>query len=461
MNSAGPDLATRLAAIIGAAHVSGAPQVCSTYSVEGLVPSAVAKPASAEQVAEIVRFAGSEKFALIPSGGRTKLAIGMPPTRFDLALDMTGLNQIAYYDPADLTLSVDAGMQLGHLRDSLAPHRQFVALDVPFFDQSTVGGAIASGIDSTLRGSYGSARDFLLGAEFVNGAGTLTKSGGRVVKNVTGYDLHKLLIGSLGTLAVITRLNFRIFPYPQGCGQVVAAFSTPEAVVKFQSVAGKSPLALSSLQILDAAAAERVTLGKGNAEPPSPAWFSPGRWHVFVSFEGTDALLRRYSSDLLGYAQESGASHASLLEESVGQTVNASLRELPNASASATSAATIFKIQTLPTFSPEVLSLQVLAERNSIPCHIFANVSGPLYFCVEPQALPGESVTALAEIAAEVFKFAQAHHGQASILFCPTELKRVLNVWGPARAEWELMRRVKQAFDPQSLFAPGRFVADM
>ncbi|HEX4543842.1 MAG TPA: FAD-binding oxidoreductase, partial [Candidatus Acidoferrum sp.] len=189
------NLAARLESIIGADHFSADPSVRALCAVDELTPSAVAKPSSSEQVAEIVRFAALEHLALIPCGNRTKLGIGMPPSRYDLALDMTSLNKIAHYDPGDLTLSVDAGANFNVFAVPLYNQKQFLPLAVPFYFESTIGGIIASGVDSSLRHSYGTARDFLIGAEFVDGTGHLCKSGGRVVKNVTGYDLHKLLIG--------------------------------------------------------------------------------------------------------------------------------------------------------------------------------------------------------------------------------------------------------------------------
>ena len=152
---------------------------------------------------------------MVCCGARSKLEIGMPPQRYDLAVDLTGMVQIPHYDPADLTLSVDAGLPLAELTKVLAAQNQFLPLAVPCFASSTIGGTVASGMDSTLRLQYGTARDLLIGAEFVDGTGRLCRSGGRVVKNVTGYDLHKLLIGSLGTLAAITRLNFRTYPLPE------------------------------------------------------------------------------------------------------------------------------------------------------------------------------------------------------------------------------------------------------
>ncbi|HVH72315.1 MAG TPA: FAD-binding oxidoreductase, partial [Candidatus Dormibacteraeota bacterium] len=193
---------SRLESAIGASRLSADPSVCSEYAVDEIIPAATAKSVSVEEVAEIVRFAALEKLALIPCGHRTKLDTGMPPFRYDIALDMTGINKIPHYDPGDLTVSVDAGANFNNLAALLYKQKQFLPLSVPFYFGSTIGGIIASGVDSSLHHSYGTARDFLIGAEFVDGTGGLCKSGGRVVKNVTGYDLHKLLIGSLGTLAI-------------------------------------------------------------------------------------------------------------------------------------------------------------------------------------------------------------------------------------------------------------------
>src|SRR5262249_49625549 len=147
-------------------------------------------------------------------GARSAVDIGMPPAAYDIAVDLTRLTGIASYDPGDLTISVNAGMPLASLGRELAAKNQFLPLAVPFFEKATIGGAIACGLDSPLRLGYGAPRDFLIGAEFVDGTGAQAKSGGRVVKNVTGYDFHKLLNGSLGTLAVVTRLNFRTYPLP-------------------------------------------------------------------------------------------------------------------------------------------------------------------------------------------------------------------------------------------------------
>ena len=157
------NLAHQLEGLLGAAQVTTAPEELSRYPVHGVLPTAVARPTNSQEVAEIVRFALTEKLSVLPTGGRSKLNIGKPPERYDIAIDMTGLHQLVHYDPGDLTLSADAGMTLQSLQEQLAEKRQFIPLSVPFLPQTTIGGTIASGIDSSIRLLYGTARDFLIG----------------------------------------------------------------------------------------------------------------------------------------------------------------------------------------------------------------------------------------------------------------------------------------------------------
>ena len=163
MNPTGTTATSRLGDIVGNANVISDPGQLAAYEIDGKIPSAAMRPATAAEVAAIVKFAASEKLAIVASGARTKLEMGFAPSRYDLALDMTRLDRVSAYDPGDLTLSVEAGVPLHALGQTLAEHRQFLPLAVPFMSQTTIGGLIASGVDSPLRHFYGTARDFLLG----------------------------------------------------------------------------------------------------------------------------------------------------------------------------------------------------------------------------------------------------------------------------------------------------------
>jgi FAD/FMN-containing dehydrogenase len=228
--------------------------------------------------------------------------------------------------------------------------------------------------------------------------------------------------------------------------------------MRFQAMVSKSPLAPSSFDILGPEAAQTVAEFKDDRDSPLPSWFMRGEWQVCVGFEGTETILRRYSSELVQYAQQCGGSNYHLLEESDAKSLGGALRELLNLLACSGPAATIFRINVLPTFPPDIINLRTLAQRFSLPCYVFANSSGPVYFALTPNDRDAKTIAALVQIASGVFEYAASKNGQASILFCPRELKEQVNVWGHPRSDAYLMRRVKNAFDPQNIFAPGRFV---
>src|SRR5713101_4229465 len=401
MSSAPANLAARLKSLLDASRVVADPAACADYAVDEKVPAAVAKPVSAEEAAEMVRFAALEKLAIIPCGKRTKLGIGMPPSRYDVALDMTGLHQIAHYDPADLTLSVDAGFSLGKLNAALFEHHQFLPLLVPYYSLATIGGTIASGIDSPLRQFYGTARDFLIGAEFIDGKGNLCKSGGRVVKNVTGYDLHKLLIGSLGTLAVITRLNFRTFPAPlAGSRGFVASFPDAEGALALRRAIAQSPLTPLTFDVVSPGlaqifsektpAAPETAVFSGEARdanqfalPPIGDWFHPREWQLCATFAGSPEVLDRYTRDLTRFATESRATSTAFLDDTTRPSMWGRLRETLSLLLESSPATTIFKLSVLPSHHVDLFGkLQEIASHASLPHAFVARAGGTIYFAL-------------------------------------------------------------------------------
>src|SRR5690348_11812040 len=292
MSSPANVMPSRLADIVGASNAIWDPRQLEAYEVDGKRPTAAARPGTASEVAELVKLAVAENLAVIPCGARTKLGIGMPPSRYDLAVDMSRLDHVISYDPGDLTLSVESGITVAKLAAALAEHNQFLPLEVPFYDRATIGGTLSSGVDSPLRQLYGTPRDFVLGMEFVTGEGALAKSGGRVVKNVTGYDLHKLMLGAIGSLGVITRINFKTFPLPSATATFIASFSSMQAAAGFNSLIHKSPLRCQAIEILSPSA---VTLL--NESAPSLVDAPLNSFIVAARIAGNDAVLARCERD--------------------------------------------------------------------------------------------------------------------------------------------------------------------
>lgn len=464
MSSSSSNFAVRLESAVGASQVVADPSVCSQYAVHEIIPSAVAKGTSADQVAEIVRFAAMEKLALIPCGHRTKLGIGMPPSRYDIALDMTGLHQIAHYDPGDLTVSVDGGANFNELAAPLYKQNQFLPLSVPFYFESTIGGIISSAVDSSLRHSYGTARDFLIGAEFVDGTGRLCKSGGRVVKNVTGYDLHKLLIGSLGTLAVITRLNFRTFPAAPSSRGFVISFRTHENALAFSALVERSPVRAASVDLVDPQLTQLfLEVEKNSPEPPAAPLqgkLPTDSWHLCVSVEGAPEVCERASREFDHLVTSREARHTQLitLNEAEGADLWHYLGQSIPLFLEASPSAAIFKISTLPAHLPALLEpLCNLADQTAFPHSVLTRACGVLYFALLPNSGDPATLQRLTEAASRIFSLCASENASASLPWCSTALKRNVNIWGPLRPDFALMRRLKSAFDPQNIFAPGRF----
>lgn len=445
----------RLEQMVGGASVTSAPMEIAAREVCGVCPAVVVQPVEATQVGEILRFAAEEKLAVIPAGGCTKLGIGSPPARYDIALDLSRLNRLLAYDPKDLTLGVEPGVRIEDLLRALAQDKQFLPLAIPFADRATIGGIAAANSSSPLRHAYGGIRDFCLGMEFVTGEGTQAKSGGRVVKNVTGYDLHKLLIGSLGTLAVITRLNFRTFPMPQAQGTFVATFSSPEAAYDFCRAVSHSVLTPQMVEVVNPGTAALIFSGEISAR------LEARTWTVVLTAAGQPAVVERHQRELGHLAGSADAEEFLPLTDAEGDSVLAQIREFPRLMLERAPSASIFRIGAAPAVTASLLGkLRVLAVQHELDFVSLGRASGVLHVAFLPQKEAQAPPQSLPQVIAEVFRTcAQPEiHASAMLEWCRTELKTSAEVvWGPARPDFGLMRRVKNSFDPQNVLAPGRF----
>ncbi|MBA2277888.1 MAG: FAD-binding protein [Chloroflexia bacterium] len=180
--------------------------------IDGVSPAATATPESAEELATVLGRAAVDGATVVPVGGATSLGLGNVPDRVDLALHVGGLSHVLAYEPADLTLSVEAGATITSIQATLGEHGQELPIEVPFPDRATIGGVVATGFAGPRRLGDGTLRDLLIGASVARTDGTLSKSGGMVVKNVSGFDLARLMHGALGTLGVLTSVNLKVLP---------------------------------------------------------------------------------------------------------------------------------------------------------------------------------------------------------------------------------------------------------
>lgn len=237
------------AELVGAAHVRTAGD---DDAVSGVVPRLVVSPADEQEVASVLSAATARGLAVVARGGGTKLEWGLPPEHCDIVLSTSRMTGIVDHEPADLVCVVRAGTPLGVVQDTLAAvpgFRQRLMLDPPQGGAATIGGVVATAASGPLRTRFGTARDLVIGASFVLSDGTVGRSGGKVVKNVAGFDVAKLLVGSLGTLAVITEVAFRLHPLPEASRTVVLEARSVSDLCGFASRVGRLQVTPSLVDI--------------------------------------------------------------------------------------------------------------------------------------------------------------------------------------------------------------------
>jgi glycolate oxidase FAD binding subunit len=446
-------IAARIAAKFGPANVIVDTASLAAYEVDGMRPAAAVMAGSAEEIAELLRFAGAEKLAVIPCGGRTKLGIGAPPARYDVALDLSRMNRVLAYEPRDLTLGMEPGVQLSSLWETLVTEKQWLPIFAGFGGCATVGGVVATDSASPLRYAYGGLRDFVLGMEFVTGYGAATKSGGRVVKNVSGYDSHKLLIGSLGTLAVITRLNFKTFPFPPARDVFIAHFENAVGAMDFCRAVRKSALEPKLVEAISPEAAKIISSG---AESPLPLRMDG--WSVALGVAAHERVVERHARELAILAAQANASDFVGLGGDDQSAFLTPLCEFPSLALAAAPGAAIFRIAALPTAMAALAErLAVLAVGAQLEHSTILRPHGLVFFALMPSRASEPDGARLVRAAKDVFRTAAELGAKARMEWAPMELKRAVSVWGEARPDIALMRRVKEIFDPGNILSPGRF----
>ena len=367
-------------------------------AVDGIRPAASARPETAAELASTLREAAAAGSAVIPIGGGRALGMGNPPERFDLALETGALHRLVEYQPADLTVTVEAGVVLERLNEELGESGQFLPLD-PFGGPGhTVGGALAAGWSGPLRLRYGTARDYLIGLRVALPDGSLARSGGRVVKNVSGYDMNKLHLGALGSLGVIVEASFKVFPRPlseQSLEVRVPTFAEAWAEADRALSAAMTPVALEIVS-------ERGALS------------------VAARIAGTESGVLRIAAEL-GWGSAPADFWKTHARRGAATWARLSIRPGDLRSL----------LEVLPP------GAEWIAQPGTGVAHWFD--------------FDAASLTAL-RVAAE------AAGGSLVILAAPPDLKAAIGAWGSPPPTADLMRQVRDAFDPSRTLSPGRYL---
>ena len=396
----------------------------------GVVPAFVALPASTAEAAAVLRVAAEHELAVVPRGGGSRLGWGAPPSRCDVLVDMSRMDAVLEHAAGDLVARLQAGARMGDVAAALAAAGQEIALDVPA--GATAGGVVASGLAGPRRLRYGSPRDLLIGITIVLANGTVARSGGKVVKNVAGYDLGKLLAGSAGTLGLITEVTFRLHPLPAARAFVAAEFgaSAGPAACDAVAAAANSPLTASAVEL----------------SRPSP----DGPLLVSILLEGSaDGVAARAAAmaDLLG---RSGASRAKVSETAPPWWPGPPAPSVPPGG-------TLVRVSFWVSALGQVLdAIDAAARETGIAPSIAGSAGAGVLYVSCP---PGEPA-ACAGFTGALRGTLDHARGGVAVLAAPAEVRAALADRGGMAGSvpsLSLMRAVKDQFDPGHRMSPGRF----
>jgi glycolate oxidase FAD binding subunit len=432
--SAPADIVARFADLLGADAVESGPGT-RAFRADTLAPRCVLFPTTVEDLRRCAAAATEAGLAVIPAGNGTHLGVGRVPTRYDIALSTRRMRRIIAHAAADMTVTVEAGLTLEALNAALATARQWLPLDPPHPEVATVGALIAADAAGSMRASQGKVRDLLIGITAVLADGTSVRGGGRVVKNVAGYDLMKLLTGSFGTLAVIVEATFKIRPRPEHEAVWIAPADDSRAAVARALHVLDGPVAPLFVDVVN-----RVAAASAGLEPHAT---------VVVGLAGTPEEIDAQAQALraLGVLTPLPA----VTPDDV-RRARAALRDF---------AADIgrfgCKVSVLPSHLGDLLAaVETEATRRGLDIAALAHVSAGVALLRFPGELLGDD--AMASFAEWVRATARALRGWTIFDPLPVGLKARVDPWGDDLGGLALMRRIKQALDPHGVLSPGRFV---
>ena len=415
-----------LQGIVGEAN---AREAQGTDAVDGVRPSFVTEPGTVEEISALMKLANEVGLAVSPRGGGTSSSLGNPPRGVDLVISTARMNEIIEHVPGDQVVRAGAGLKLQALQEKLAGANQMLAVDPPERGAgATVGGIVAANSSGPRRYRYGTLRDLIIGITVVLPDGTIAKAGGKVVKNVAGYDLGKLFTGSLGTLGVIASANFRLHPLPEAARTVALELADTASAGQAAQTIMHSQLVPSAVELHWGEGAKLLTV-LFEGIPPAVEAQSEAAHFLLKGFGETRTLSDEEAADLGPLAPPG----------SPGASDDVSL-----------------KVAFPPAELAGVLDSTVGAcSRKGLDA---PRVTGQAATGVVYVGLSGGDEDGRVAVAEELREIWVRRGGSVVVREAPASFKKRVEVWGPMGSRLELTRRLKEKFDPRGIMNPGRFV---
>lgn len=382
-------------------------------------------PNTQEELAAVIACARENRWAVLPCGSGSKLDWGGLVKGVNIAVSTARLNKLVEHAVGDLTVTAEAGMPVADLQEILGKAGQFLPIDPAYPQQATLGGIVATADTGSLRHRYRGVRDLLLGITFVRSDGKIAKAGGRVVKNVAGYDLMKLFTGAYGTLGIISQVTFRVYPLPESSGTVILT-GEAGALTQATQILLSSALTPTAVDLLSPDLVAKLGLGKGTG--------------LIIRFQSIAESVQQQSARLLEVGEKLGLQGTKCSEDDEHQLWQRLPETVWNYS---TNSAIICKIGIRP--SEAVTFINQLPVQDAW-IHAGSGL-GVLRF---------EAATA--DTLLQVRRGCEAKGGFLTVLVAPAHIKQGLDVWGYTGSAIDLMRRIKQEFDPENILSCDRFL---
>lgn len=424
------EVARSITSIVGPDHVTESPEL----KIDGLTPTLLARPACAEEAAACLKVCSQHDAAVVPAGRMGWLECGNPLKRADFVLSLDRMRRVIDYSPADLTATVEAGLALPDFNELTMRERQWLPLDPPGFKSASLGAVAACNSSGALRLGFGTPRDYVIGLKLAHADGSESKSGGRVVKNVAGYDLNKLYVGNYGTLAVITELTFKLRPLPERSSTLMITSRN------------RGPLFLLAKQVL---ASELQPASVFLTRRLSPAGVELPDDAMLIRFIDNEAAVEHQLKWICASAGESTTTN---LSETDAATVWSEVADFDERA--------IGVRLSLPTSAiPEEFERAFLGHPECVACADIGAGIIRVAFDADEQADEQEYEQFGAAQIRKLRANAAAAGGTLVIERAPVDVRREADAWGDVGSTASLMRSLKDKFDPQSLLNPGKFVA--
>jgi glycolate oxidase FAD binding subunit len=471
-----------LAEIVDRKFLKTEPEVMAGYAVDNLIPKAVVFPKNTLQVAEIVKLAHRDNLAIIPRGSGSKLAMGNPPQRLDLVVSTARMNHMLDVDTANLTITIEAGVKFRDVQARLATEDDrcylpledmategeeficsdrshsgcFLPIDPPFSERATMGGIVAANSSGPRRLLYNLPRDHILGVRLVTPNGDIAGAGGKTVKNVSGYDISKLMIGSLGTLGIICEMTFKLLPLPEQMETLLFSFDRFSDAHELAGGIFETSLLPAAVEVMNRTMFTNLKIDRA----PD---FVVGPYLVAVALEAFQGAVNRMADEILQLADTHGAkSHARLRDHTHLQfwlavsNLDATLAMKFSHLIRAKLNYKISDWKQIFEFVEHALSQENL--EHTISAHAGCGICS--INLLMDRSDNGSADKAVKTIG-QFLKRSREAGGNLVIHQAPPDLKKRLSIWGELPPDFAVMKRIKEALDPLGMMSPGRFVGGL